>query len=210
MKSSLSLVTAAADRGLLSIDQLRAAAGVSDNSQDAKLKSVGESVADIISHWCNIARAGIEPPTLRQEVLAQVFWPSQCLDTLILARRFIGTAQVVENGAALALGDFDVSSSAGTIIRLKGGEPCEWPTGTISVTYQAGFTVVPSDLAEVAAEMVSRRSGTTRDPMLKRKQIEVPGVETIEEEFWVDANAAVDITPDMASILSAYSTPSFG
>lgn len=58
--------------------------------------------------------------------------------------------------------------------------------------------------------MVSRRLGTARDPMLKRRRVDVPGVEEVEEEFWVDANAAVDITPDMAAVLLAYRTPVFG
>lgn len=210
MKTALSLITQAPDRGLLSIEDLRAAAGVSGNGEDPRLQKVGIAVADTISRWCGIAQAGIAAPTIRRETLEQTFWPDRQVERLILARRFVGTLSVTENGTALAAEEFSLDAPSGLLLRLRGGEPCEWACGPIKVTYQAGFEDVPTDLVQVASEMVARRTGTARDPMLKRRRVDVPGVEEVEEEFWVDANAAVDITPDMADVLAAYRTPVFG
>lgn len=210
MKTALSLITAASDRGLLPLEDLRAAAGVTGNGEDARLQKAGVAVADTIARWCGVAQAGISPPTLRRETLEQTFWPAQCHMQLVMARRFVGTISVIEKGVSLPAEEFSLDAAAGLLLRLRGGEPCEWACGAIKVTYQAGFEEVPTDLAQVASEMVSRRLGTARDPMLKRRRVDVPGVEEVEEEFWVDANAAVDITPDMAAVLLAYRTPVFG
>lgn len=210
MRSSLSMITAAPDRGLLGIVDLRAAAGVTGSAQDASLIKTGLTVADIISRWCGVAGVGLAPPTLRAETIEQTFWPVQASESLVLARRFVGTATVIEDETELAAADFTVDGVSGVAMRLRNGRPCEWSCGVITVTYEAGFSEVPTDLAEVASEMVSRRTGTSRDPMLKRRRVDIPGVEEVEEEFWVDANAAVDITPDMSDVLNAYRTIAIG
>ncbi|WP_029002728.1 hypothetical protein [Azorhizobium doebereinerae] len=210
MITDLRITQAAPDRGLLSIEELRAAASVSDSTQDASLLRTGLAVADTISGWCCVAGAGIAAPTLRQETLAQTFWPKCAVESLILARRFLGTVSVVENGATLNAADFFANERAGVLTRLNNGSPCRWQSGIVVVTYQAGFADVPTDLAEVAAEMVSRRSGTARDPMLKRERVDVAGIEQVEREYWVDAAAAVDITPDMADVLGRYKTIQVG
>ncbi len=210
MITDLRITQAAPDRGLLAIEDLRSAAGVSGSTQDATLMKTGMAVADTISGWCCIAGAGIAAPTLRQETLAQTFWLDGPVESLILARRFLGTISIVENGATLDAADFLVNSRAGVLRRLRNGAPCPWTPGTVVVTYQAGFADVPTDLAAVAAEMVSRRSGTARDPMLKRERVDVAGIEQVEREYWVDAAAAVDITPDMADVLGRYKTIQVG
>lgn len=210
MITDLRVTAAADDRGLLAITELRAAAGVPDTAQDAALVKQGLAVADTISGWCCIAGAGLAAPTLRQESLEQTFWPRCSFESLVLARRFLGTVSIVENGTALDASDFIANGRAGVLTRLRNGSPCHWPSGKLVVTYQAGFADVPTDLAAVAAEMVSRRSGTARDPMLKRERVDVAGIEQVEREYWVDAAAAVDITPDMADVLGRYKTIQVG
>ena len=102
--------------------------------------------------------------------------------------------------------DFVILPGAGMLNRLSNDRPSCWPSGKIVVTYQAGFADVPTPLASVAAEMVARKTGAARDPMTKMERIEQPGVETIERQFWVDADQAVEITPDMESKLEKYRT----
>lgn len=204
----ITISVSAADRGLLTAAQLRAAAGLTatDTSRDTELAAIGLTVADIICETgCGVAGDGITPVTLRQETLVETFYPEARGSSLKLSRRFLGTVTVVEDGATLIDGtDYVAEKGIGNLIRLSSSERRSWSTSTIVVTYQAGFATVPTPLADVAAEMVGRRAGAERDPLMRSERVEVPGVRTVDRAYWVDAAVAVDITPDMAQKLSRY------
>lgn len=209
MSSVVEISVPAPTRGLLTAEQLRAAAGVAsdDTSRDTELAAIGLTVADIICKTgCQISGDGITPVTLRQETLVETFYPCPRRGSnLILARRFLGTVALVENGVTLtALSDYTVNKGAGILTRRSNGCVQCWACTAIVVTYQAGFAEVPTDLADVAYEVVSRRTGTARDPLTRMERIEQVGVETIERQFWVDANDATDLTPDMQGKLAYY------
>lgn len=203
---SLEVSVVAPTRGLLTTAQLRAAAGLaaSDASRDTELAAIGLMVADTISEWCNIIGDGITPVTLRQETLIETFYQASGT-ALLLARQFLGTVAVDEAGIALVSGtDFTIEGNR--LIRRSGGALSCWSSEAIVVTYQAGFAIVPTPLADVASEMVARRAGSARDPMMRSERVEIPGVRTIDRSYWVDAADATDITPDMAAKLSRYRT----
>lgn len=217
----LIISVAATTRALLSAAQLRVAAGLSetDTTRDAELAGVGLTVADAISDWCNVGGDGLTPVTLRRETLEETFrvthprHPRRLARStegpapLILSRRFLGTVAVVENGATLVQDtDFEIEAGPGFLWRLSGDRRVVWQAFLVVVTYQAGFDTVPTPLASVAAEMVSRKTNVARDPMTRMERIEQVGIETIERQFWVDAASAVDITPDMVLKLAAYRT----
>jgi hypothetical protein len=199
---------AAASRGLLTTAQLRAAAGLAsgDTSQDTSLAAMNLTVSDIITDWCRIAEDGIEPPTLLQETLVETFYPECRGCRLYLARRFVGTISVVEAGTTLTEAThYTVDRARGIATRRStDGTAIAWNAGKIVVTYQAGFAAVPTPLADVAAEMVARKAGAARDPLMKRERVKVDGVSEVEQEFWADAKNDADITPDMAEKLSRY------
>lgn len=205
---ALEISVIAPTRALLTTAQLRVAAGLAatNASRDAELSAIGLTVSDIISNWCNIAGDGITPVTLRQETLIETVRLTCGKSPLILSRRFLGTVSVVEADVALAATDFSINAGAGMLTRLSSDAETYWPTSKIIVTYEAGFATVPTDLVDVAAEMVARRIGASRDPMMRSERIEVPGVRTVDRSYWVDANDSVDLTPDMQSILNAYRT----
>ncbi len=205
MLTKLVISVPAQTRGFLTAEELRAAAGTSPLS-DGQLAKLGETVADIISEDCNVKGDGLNPVTLRRETLIETQRTEDALPVLSLARRFIGSVAVVENGQALTDADIEVDAGAGLLYRLRGDFRCHWPAGKIVVTYQAGFEVVPGPLADIAAEMVGRRTGATRDPLMKSERVRIDDVEEIERDFWVDARNNVDITPDMAAKLVPYRT----
>ena len=207
MDSLIAITAPATSRALLTAAELRAAAGVAatDTTRDTELAAIGLTVADIISDWCGLAGDGITPVTLRQETLTETFRLTCRKKPLILSRRFLGTVSIVEDDVALVAADFLINAGAGLLTRLTSDDVAtSWPAAKIVVTYQAGFAAVPTPLADVAAEMVGRRAGAERDPLMKSERKEVPGVYTVDRSYWVDAAEATDITPDMAEKLSRY------
>ncbi|GLK86682.1 hypothetical protein [Ancylobacter defluvii] len=181
----IAISTPAADRGLLTIEQLREAAGVpqSDTSQDTKLEKLGLQVADLICRECGIAGDGIRPPTLRKETVVETFRLNHCRPMLVLSRRFVpNVIAVVLRGEALESSDHEVDAEGGILKRIMAGMEISWPMGTVAVTYEAGFDEVPTDLALAAMSAVREQlSSTDRDPLLKRERVE--GVS--ELEYWV-------------------------
>lgn len=185
MNSILTVTTPAPDRNLLTLAELRAAAGVSDNSQDASLIELGKQVSAAIVAACHIPAAGIVPATLRQEALIETFRGAAVCGGLMLSRRpIVAVAAVTEGDAALDI-DYDIESDSagGVIYRLSSDARIAWACGKIVVSYSAGWATVPDDLKFAAVKFVqSLRQQGDRDPMLKRKTTE--GVSTFE--WWVD------------------------
>lgn len=205
---TLTVSVPAASRALLTAAQLRVAAGLSssDTSRDAELAAIGLTAADIITDWCGVAGDGITPTTLLRETLVETFRQRECVDVLILARRFLGSVTVVEDGVTLDAADFSIDAGPGMLTRLRDDRETLWSAAKIVVTYQAGFPAAPTPLADVAAEMVARRTGASRDPLMKRERIDIAGVREVEREFWANAENDADITPDMAAKLAKYAT----
>jgi len=219
--SVLSVTTPAGDLALLTIEELRAAVGVTigDSSQDATLATLGTRVADRITQACNVATDGAKPPTLREETLSET-WRLRQLgrgsahhhghgSELLLARRpIVSVTSIEEDGIALDPADYEILAASGMLRRLSGDAPRSWSlAGKIVVVYVAGWATVPESL-KFAAEQLARVYWfqQTRDPALK--QISIPGV--IERQFWVDTSNDHDIPQDVMDILEPYRNRSVG
>jgi hypothetical protein len=172
------------DRTLLTIAELRAAAGVSDSSQDAQLTLIGNYVSAAITKACKVAISGVIPPTLRLEtVIETIRLGSSHKSYVALARRAVtAIISVSENTTALDTSEWELDGvllyKLSSDTRLCWG----WP-GDMVIEYSAGYAVVPDDLKYAAMKFVQAElSQGARDPMLKRVRIE--GVS--EREYWVD------------------------
>lgn len=181
----LTIVTPAADRHLLSVYEMRSAAGLDpgDSSRDADLWIIAKGIFDRIAAECSVVGDGIRAPTLKRETVSETIRLRCSTSTLLLSRRFVGTISVFTfDGSAMDPADYEVEAGAGVIYRLCDGRPSTWAPGNVAITYQAGFVEIPADLA-LAARTALREawSGGERDPLMKRDKVDGVG----EQEFWV-------------------------
>jgi hypothetical protein len=188
ISSILSVVTPAASLGLLSAAELRAAAGLGaeDKSQDEALEALGLEAAEWIAGTiCGMATAGGNSPTLLQESLSEAFrlrsYGHRLPRQLILSRRVVSDVDVTENDTALVADtDFLVHDEAGLLDRLSSDVVTCWPSGTIVVTYTAGFAAdaVPAVVKAVATDFIRMRlSQRGRDPLVRSETTE--GVDSV-------------------------------
>ncbi|WLA80290.1 hypothetical protein [Bradyrhizobium elkanii] len=199
----LTIETPNTDRSLLTLAELRAAAGVSDGSQDAVLVPLGNYVSAAITKACKVAYAGVIPPTLRMETVTETLRYTVRRgksDGLVLARRpVVEIVSVTESGSEVAVNGYQLDAAAAILYRVSGNCPILWNCfGDIVVEYSAGYAVVPDDLKYAAIKFVRAETATgSRDPMLKRIRIE--GVS--EREYWVDPTKDSIIPGEVMDIL---------
>ncbi|MGX9145931.1 hypothetical protein [Mesorhizobium sp. 128a] len=190
LRSFLAITEDAGDLALLSIDELRAAAGVTGESQDTALKALGLSVASAIMSECNVAVGssadGVEP-TLKQETLQETFYQVDSDDLLLSRRHNVAISSLVEDGVTLeADDDFMVDAESGIVTRLSADFPRRWCARKVIVTYKAGFETIPGDLKQAATDFFRfAYLESTRDPALKSEVVDIPGVERTEKAWWV-------------------------
>ncbi len=196
----LTVTTAATDLTLLSVTERRAAVGVSDGSEDARLSILEARVVACITAACRVEANGTYPPTLRLETLTDTYRLKSSQDVLILSRRPIPSiTSVTENDTLLdgAL-DYELEQSAGLLRRLSGDSFTYWPAGKIVVVHPGGWEMVPDDLKLAAVKfMQAEWQQGDRDPMLKRKKTE--GVS--EYEWWVDPTKDSIVPAEVMDIL---------
>lgn len=210
--SILSVSSAASSRALLTIEQLRAVAGVTGNAQDAVLEDIGLRVSDQIAEFCRVAGDGVTPVTLLRETVVETFRLNESVDSLLLARRFVSSvSSVVEDGVTTETDEYEVDPGAGILYRLYDDERVYWPAGKIVVTYVAGFATVPSALVTAAMRLVQLSlSQTSRDPLARSERIRTEGVEEIQTDYWVGPLDNAAIPSDVADLLSPYMTRPMG
>lgn len=185
------------DRSLLTLDELRAAAGVSDASMDATLIPMGAYISALITSACEIIRDGAIPPTLRLETVIETWRPKKRVPTLIPSRvPIVEIASIVENDNELDTDGYEISQ--GMLWRLMGDCRCMWSGCAIVATYDAGYAIVPDDLKYAAIRFVQiETSRGNRDPYLKART--VPGV--LEQQWWVDPSKDSVIPAEVQDIL---------
>lgn len=193
----LTIASPNTDRSLLTLAELRAAAGVSDNSKDAALVPLGNYVSATITKACKVAYAGAVPPTLRLETVTETirYRPrAGKADGLVLSRRpVVEVLSVTENGNDVAASGYELDAAASILYRMSGACPIRWYCfGNVVVEYSAGYEIVPDDLKYAAIKFVQAELVTgSRDPNLKRLRIE--GVS--EREWWVSDKQVTSILP---------------
>lgn len=217
MRQTFRVTSPAADLSLLTIEQLRAAAGLAsdDDSQDAELEPLGEAIAADIATACRTESDGVNPPTLKEETVVETFWNCDRADEVFLSRRFVSSVSAVsERETALTTDDYVLDAEAGMLRRVIGGRPWAWYTGDLSVTYVAGFATVPADLVAIATDLARHRlSAAAVDPLEKATTIEIPDVETRRVDRWVGAMPGSNAGPvpaDIVARLSRYMNVAIG
>jgi hypothetical protein len=197
----LTIASPNTDRSLLTLAELRAAAGVSDGSSDATLVPLGNYISAMITRACKVARAGAIPPTLRLETVTDTLRLKSAQGNLVLSRRpVVEITSVAESGSALDASYFECDTAAGIIYKLASTARTDWPIGSIVIEYSAGYDVVPDDLKYAAMKFVkSELSSSARDPTLK--SLEIVGVS--RREWWIPDNPSNDtvVPTDVMDIL---------
>jgi hypothetical protein len=185
MQSTLSVTTAASSLALLTLEELRAAAGDSA-ATDIELLAMGLRIAAAVMSECNIAvGSGAEPTLLRETLTETFYWPRR-IDLVLSRRHNIVISSVTADGSVVAAADYIVDPESGILTRISGGYPCHWGGQTIVVVYQAGFSVVPGDLKAAALDFFrASLNESGRDPFVKSESTEIPGVETKRFDYWV-------------------------
>src|SRR6185312_7968968 len=102
MYSTFTVTTPASELSLLTVEELRAAVGVTDASQDDALTALGARLSASIAKQCGVASDGVNPATLLSETCTEVFRPTRFQQDLVLSRRPVTSiTSVTENGTAL-------------------------------------------------------------------------------------------------------------
>jgi len=202
MYSTFTVTTPASDLSLLTVEELRAAVGVTDTSQDTVLTTLGLRLSASIARQCGVASDGVRSPTLLSETCSEVFRPSRIAGSLVLARRPVTEiTSIDENGTTLAASDYEISRGSGLLMRLSGDRAASWPCGKITVVYKAGFAAAPDDLKLAASKLATALySETARDPNLKR--IDIPDVEM--REYWVAPSDDPLLSAEISDLLAPY------
>lgn len=195
------------DRSLLTISELRSAAGVTGSARDTELTVLGDAVAALITSACQVTRVGAIPPTLRQESVVETFrapvhhhyhWLAIDRAGALRPSRtpIVSVESVVEGTTTLTTSDYQIDGAA--LYRMSGGYRTHWRHGPIVVSYTAGWATVPADLKWAATKFVQAALlENGRDPLLKRKVI--MGVS--EYEWWIDPTKDSVIPPEVMDIL---------
>jgi len=194
------VTTASTDNTLLTLAELRSAIGISDNSKDADLTTLGARVAAQIYKACNLAKDGATPPTLREETCSDTFRERLFQEQIVLSRRPVTSIiSVTECDVVLTTDQYELDAAAGILKRLCNDRETLWFPGKIIVEYVAGFATVPDDLKLAASKFVQSiyRTGG-RDPLLRT--VTIQGVST--REYWVDPNNDSVVPGEVMDILN--------
>lgn len=209
MRSAFQIVTPAVDPNLLTIEQLRGAAGLTagDTSRDTELTALGQQISADIHSACRIRSDGVNPPTLRLETVRETFRERGCENTLFLSRMFVrDVVSVSEAGTSLVADDTLVDGEAGMLYRIAGTRELNWRLGDVVVEYTTGFGTVPPDLVGIAMDLARLRlSAASVDPLEKSTTIEIPDVETRRVDRWVGAAPGSNSGPVPADIMARLS-----
>lgn len=188
----ITITTPAPDLTLLSITEMRAAAGIIGSTQDPALQAMEARIADAIAVECNVAIGGANRPTLKRETVTETMRASRQQAIVLSRRHAVEVASVSVDGVDLASDEFEVDPESGQLFRLRDGMPVPWH-GRIVIVYDAGFTTVPSDLKAVAMDMFkSTWLEQSRDTTIRSTESDIPGVMREKIEFFSTASATAD------------------
>lgn len=216
-RSTIKILTPAADLALLSIDQLRLAAGptATDGSKDDQLTALGLAISDRIAAICDLRSDGIHPATLLRETIEETFWASRGhwrrsdrfviaheeSHPMILSRRPIQMLRsLIVDGS-----DVDVDTNCELIIDNESGlvsrEFGDWFGRKIVITYDAGFDTVPAGLVMAAQRLAKMYwASATRDDGIRR--LNIPNV--IDKQWWVGGITDADVPQSILDVLAPY------
>ncbi|MCV9960736.1 hypothetical protein OIU34_02390 [Pararhizobium sp. BT-229] len=209
MSSLLVATTPAADLQLLTIEELRAAAGVSGTSQDADLTKKGLRIAAGIAEACKIRPGQTSVPTLKQETLQETFRECDDEDLILSRRHNIEIISVLIDGTTVDASGYEIDPEAGVLSRLCYDRLTIWRGNKISVAYRAGFSSVPDALKRAAEDFLRHLwLEGQRDPSVKASEVEIEDIDRVRTEYWagtIPGQGGGNVVPDFVlSQLSRY------
>lgn len=201
-----SVVTAAATFDLVDLDTVKHELKITDTEHDTFLARSITHVSRTIASYCNRVLASekirdvIYAPLGRDELKLSRF-PVISVASATFADGAGGQTTITENT------DFVVDKDRGWLIRIGStGVPTSWYTATSTITYTAGFAIIPDDLQQAAIRLVvARMQGRGRDPTLRSRSQPGAGDET----YWVGSIPGMSgpFPDDVAAILDSYRVP---
>jgi hypothetical protein len=231
----LTVTTAATNRALITLAQVKAEIGLTTTAEDAYLNIKIPQVIDEVYDYMKVKRAADGTRTIGQEILLEVFRPERhgrfsaglglttnfgltSLDrrqSLVLARWPVtAIGSVVEGTTTLDPTQYEVTE-AGILTRLGNGQKIGWTNSVIQVAYTAGWILaldntrtLPESIAAAAIDYVKElRLSRRRDSRLKA--VNVAGIS--DREFWVgQVGDEGSMPPNVTSRLDRYRRVSFG
>jgi hypothetical protein len=204
---SFTVSVAAADRSLLTLDECKAALGITATTSDTALNTLRAQISDMIAEECCVPASGVITPTFRSETIIETFRLGPSVPVLTLARRWATSiTSVVEDGVTLANTLYEVEPSTGLLTRLDADDgQIAWDASKVVVTYIAGFSTVPENLKLAAITVLREQwASARRDPLMKRERVDGIG----EREFWVNSSTSGGVAPAaISSVASAMLGP---
>jgi hypothetical protein len=162
------------DRSLVSLEDAKAALGITGTSSDDAVLSAILRASDLISRQCGLDAVGNTPPSLKSEDITETFrgtWGC----SLMLSRGFVSTIYMVTEGTA-ELGETDYFLQGRMLTRLRSDDNAAWTAGKIVVEYAAGFSEVPEDLQQICLDVIREQwSAASRDPLLRSETVDGVG-----------------------------------
>ncbi len=215
--SMFSIVTAAANRKLTTLENLKTDLGITGSTEDAKLERLIDRVSSMVARYVGVPTASDGSATLALETLAETFWKSPwlggCRKTLILARRpVVEVVSVAVGDTVVDPSGYEIDGAAGILRRIGSswGSPfSSQDCRSTVVTYKAGWTVpgvayftLPPDIEGAVVGLIrSARFSADRDPAVKSEW--TTDIERID--YWVGQigqNGA--FPPDIAAVLDPF------
>jgi hypothetical protein len=194
------VIVPADSTNLLTLDQVKAALGITDTSQDANLNRMIDRTSSAINNYCD--RIFVRQ-TYRDHFRHICNWSAT--GEPIRTRQYpiptdpagVPLVVVVEDGMAIDSTSIEVDIDAGTIYRLNGsGAAASWTGASIIVDYDGGYDTIPGDLQGAALDWIRIGQGAgARDPLLRSETIP-----DVISQTWV---TAVDLASASTSIPSS-------
>lgn len=212
LSPDFNVIAAATDLTLLSLAEMRAAVGQTDNNRDADVKRVGSRAVGAITAACKLASAAATPPTLRKETVQDTFrlnrwWNRRdhatAHEKLVLSRRpVVAINSIVEAGVTLdPTVDIEIRGAEGSLIRLIDDKPAHWARDKVVINYDAGWDTVPDGLKRAVEEMMTFFwSEGFKDPLMR--SLNIPGV--VEKQYWIGSPSAPAIPQSVMDKLGPY------
>lgn len=170
----LTIVDAADSPDLTTLAAVKAALGITGTEEDLTLPPLITNASAAVAMACN--------RTLVAETVEQIFRSSGGRRGLVLARYPVASiTSIIEGGLTLSADDYELDSDSGLVERLIGDRHSCWSSGTITVTYVAGYDIdeVPADFVQAVVTLVAQyRSQAGRDPLLRA--VDVVDIERLE------------------------------
>jgi uncharacterized phiE125 gp8 family phage protein len=170
----LTIVNAADSPDLATLAVVKAALGITGTEEDLALRPLITNASVAIATACN--------RTLVAETVEQTFRSSGGRRGLMLARYPVASiTSIMEGGLTLTADDYELDTDSGLVERLSGDRHSCWSSGTITVTYVAGYDIdeVPADFVQAVVTLIAQyRSQAGRDPLLRA--VDVVDIERLE------------------------------